>query len=115
MTLKEHQKYNLSRFSSDWMNYFKHASMYAKLVELDSWLRCRLRYCIWHHWKKPNKKMRSLIRLGKSPSEAYAWSRTRMGGWRVACSPIMGTTVTIKSLTAQVYILCGVLLETSGT
>ena len=89
-----------------WMNYFKHASMYAKLVELDSWLRCRLRYCIWHHWKKPNKKMRSLIRLGKSQNEAYAWSRTRMGGWRVACSPIMGTTVTIERLKQRKYISC---------
>ena len=89
-----------------WLNYFKHASMYAKLVELDSWLRCRLRYCIWHHWKKPNKKMRSLIRLGKSPREAYAWSRTRMGGWKVACSPIMGTTITIERLKQRKYISC---------
>ena len=89
-----------------WLNYFKHASMYAKLVELDAWLRCRLRYCIWHHWKKPDKKMRSLIRLGKSQEEAYAWSRTRMGGWRVACSPIMGTTITINRLKQRKYISC---------
>ena len=30
-----------------WLNYFHHASINAKLVELDTWLRCRLRYCIW--------------------------------------------------------------------
>lgn len=87
-----------------WLNYFKHASMYNKLVEIDSWLRCRLRYCIWHHWKKPNKKMRSFIRLGKSQDEAYAWSRTRLGGWRVACSPILGTTITIERLKQRGYI-----------
>ena len=87
-----------------WLNYFKHASMHAKLVELDAWLRCRLRYCIWHHWKKPNKKMRSLIRLGKSAGDAYAWSRTRLGGWRVACSPILGTTITIDRLKERGYI-----------
>lgn len=87
-----------------WLNYFKHASMYNKLVELDSWLRCRLRYCIWHHWKKPNKKMRSFIRLGKSQGEAYAWSRTRLGGWRVACSPMLGTTITITRLKQRGYI-----------
>jgi len=87
-----------------WVNYFKYASMRVKLAELDVWLRCRLRYCIWHHWKKPEKKRRSLIRLGKSPEEAYAWSRTRMGGWRVACSPILGTTITIERLKQRGYI-----------
>ncbi len=50
--------------------------------------------------------MRSLIRLGKSPREAYAWSRTRMGGWKVACSPIMGTTITIERLKQRKYISC---------
>lgn len=87
-----------------WLNYFKFANIQNKLVELDAWLRCRLRYCIWHHWKKPNKKMRSLIRLGKSPGEAYAWSRTSLGGWRVACSPILGTTITIDRLKQRGYI-----------
>jgi len=53
---------------------------------------------------KPNKRMRSLIRLGKSPGEAYAWSRSRMGGWRIASSPIMGTTVTIDRLKLRGYI-----------
>lgn len=36
--------------------------------------------------------------------EAYAWSRSRMGGWRVACSPILGTTVTINRLKQRGYI-----------
>jgi len=53
---------------------------------------------------KPNKRMRSLIRLGKSPGAAYAWSRSRMGGWKVACSPILGTTVTINRLKQRGYI-----------
>jgi len=43
-----------------------------KLNELDGWLRNRLRYCIWHHWKKPEKKRRSLIRLGVGQGQAYA-------------------------------------------
>ena len=94
----------LNRFMKGWINYFKYAHMSGKLSDLDWWIRNRLRYCIWHHWKKPNKRMRSLIRLGKSPGEAYAWSRSRMGGWRVACSPILGTTVTINRLKQRGYI-----------
>jgi group II intron reverse transcriptase/maturase len=87
-----------------WMEYLKYASIQQKLIKIDGWLRNRLRYCIWHHWKKPNKKMRSLIRLGIKPEQAYAWSRTRMGGWAVAQSPILGTTITIKSLKRRGYI-----------
>ena len=86
-----------------WMEYFKYTSIQQKLIKLDGWLRNRLRYCIWHHWKKPNKKMRSLIRLGIPTGQAYAWSRTRMGGWAVAQSPILGTTITIKALKKRGY------------
>ncbi|MCB9352919.1 MAG: hypothetical protein H6573_36355 [Lewinellaceae bacterium] len=37
-----------------WVNYFKHATGYQKLKTLDSWIRCRLRYCIWKQWKYLN-------------------------------------------------------------
>lgn len=67
-----------------WVNNFRMASIYGKLKELDGWLRNRLRYCIWHHWKKPERKRKNLIRLGIDQGQAYAWSRSRMGGWATA-------------------------------
>lgn len=76
-----------------WISYFKLASIQAKLKKLEEWLRNRLRYCIWHHWKKPERKRKNLIRLGIKQGMAYAWSRTRMGGWAVAQSPILRTTI----------------------
>ena len=33
----------------------------------------------------------------------YAWSRTRMGGWAVAQSPILGTTITLSRHRRKVY------------
>ena len=87
-----------------WINYFKPASIQAKLKKLEEWLRNRLRYCIWHHWKKPERKRKNLIRLGIDQGNAYAWSRTRMGGWAVAQSPILGTTITIKRLKMRGYV-----------
>ena len=100
-----------------WLNYSKYGSIRQKLVEIDGWLRNRLRYCIWTDWKKPEKKRSSLIRLGVEPSMAYAWSRTRMGGWAVAQSPILGTTVTVKRLKTRGYMSLSELyssLETSN-
>ncbi len=87
-----------------WINYFKLASIQTKLKKLEEWLRNRLRYCIWHHWKKPDRKRKNLIRLGIKPGMAYAWSRTRMGGWAVALSPILRTTITIKRLKMRGYV-----------
>ncbi len=87
-----------------WTNYFKLASIHGKLKKVDEWLRNRLRYCIWHDWKKPERKRKNLIRLGVDPDHAYAWSRTRKGGWRIAQSPILGTTVTVNRLKSRGYI-----------
>lgn len=87
-----------------WVNYYKLASIQQKLKKLDEWLRNRLRYCIWHHWKKPERKRKNLIRLGIDLNQAYAWSRTRMGGWRVAQSPILITTITINRLEKRGYV-----------
>ena len=40
---------------------------------------------------------------------SYAWSRTRMGGWAVAQSPILRTTITKARLQKRGYVS---LLET---
>ena len=39
--------YKLKEIQQGWINYFRMASLSGKLKELDSWLRNRLRYCIW--------------------------------------------------------------------
>jgi len=93
----------LREVSQGWLNYFRMASIQGKLKELDGWLRNRLRYCIWHHWKKPERKRKNLIRLGVDPNHAYQWSRTRMGGWAVAQSPILVTTITLERLRKRGY------------
>ncbi len=86
-----------------WVNYFRMASMQAKLLAVDSWVRNRLRYCIWHDWKKPERRRKNLMRLGVDAAHAGAWSRTRKGGWAVAQSPILTTTVTLKRLQQRGY------------
>lgn len=93
----------LNEVQRGWINYFRMGSIYGKLKALDSWLRNRLRYCIWHDWKKAERKRKNLIRLGISYKQAYRWSRTRMGGWAVAQSPILLTTITLQRLQKRGY------------
>jgi len=92
----EEHIYRINLLIRVWINYFKLASIQEKLKKIEGWLRHRLRYCIWHHWKKPHRRRKNLARLGINPDQAYAWSRTRMGGWAVAQSPILRSTITIK-------------------
>jgi len=94
----------LNQVTRGWVNYFKYASISQKLIKIDGWLRNRLRYCIWTDWKKPERKRKNLIRLGVDFEMAYAWSRTRMGGWAVAQSPILGTTITLARLNRKGYV-----------
>ena len=86
-----------------WLNYFRGTNIMGKVRDIDGWLRNRLRYCIWHDWKKPERKRKNLIRLGVDQDHAYAWSRTRKGGWAIAQSPILGTTITLKRLKQKGY------------
>lgn len=96
--------HRLKLLQQGWLGYFRMASIQGKLRDLDSWIRNRLRYCIWHNWKKPDRKRKNLIRLGVDHNHAYAWSRTRKGGWAVAQSPILITTITLKRLEKRGYV-----------
>ena len=50
------------------------------------------------------RKRKNLIRLGVKKGTAYAWSRTRMGGWAVAQSPILATTIKVSLLKRRGYV-----------
>ena len=93
----------LKQVQRGWLNYFRMANIRSKLQSIDSWLRNRIRYCIWHDWKKPERKRKNLIRLGVSYGKAYAFSRTRKGGWAIAQSPILNTTITLERLRKRGY------------
>lgn len=94
----------LTTYINGWIESRKYANIKIKLETLDGWLRNRLRGCIWHDWKRPERKRKNLIRLGVPPDQAYAWSRTNMGRWAVAQSPILGTTITISRLKKRGYV-----------
>lgn len=94
----------LRDFVVGWVSYYKYARLKSTLKSIDSWVRRRIRYVIWKQWKKPNKRWRSFIRLGIEYGRAYSWSRSRMGGWAIAGSPIMRTTVTNERLQKRGYL-----------
>ena len=81
-----------------WVNYFKLADMKAKLVELDGWIRRRLRACVWKTWKKVKTKFNNLIKLGISKDKSWEYANTRKSYWRISNSPILSKTITNQRL-----------------
>ena len=72
-----------------WVNYFKIANASRKVMELDKWIRRRLRACMWKQWKKVRTRYRNLIKFGIPKPKAYQYANTRKGYWRISNSPIL--------------------------
>jgi RNA-directed DNA polymerase len=72
-----------------WVNYFSIANARTKMVELDKWVRMRLRMGIWKQWKNPRTRVRNLQRQGIHRNKAYMWGNSRKGYCRIAHSPIL--------------------------
>lgn len=81
-----------------WVNYFKLADMKSKLLELDQWIRRRLRACIWKTWKKVKTRFQNLMKLGVPRYKAWQFANTRKGYWRISNSPILNKTITNQRL-----------------
>jgi len=79
----------LNQYLTGWGGYFVLADTPSVFQELDSWIRRRLRMCLWKQWKKPKTKVKRLLSLGIPKDKALEWGNTRKGYWRTACSPIL--------------------------
>ncbi len=62
-----------------WMNYFGVGMKYNDGVELDHWLRRRVRMCYWKQWRKPRRRIGELIKLGSARYQAILTGLSRKG------------------------------------
>lgn len=83
----------LNQYLMGWCGYFALADTPSVFRDFDSWIRRRLRMCMWKDWKKPKTKTRKLIGLGADPQKAYEWGNSRKAYWRIAKSPILHRTL----------------------
>ena len=86
-----------------WVSYFCLADMRAYLSEMDSWLRSRIRMCIWKSWKRVCTRYRNLLKCGFEPWQARYASCARKGYWRIATSRIMTRAASNEKLRAAGY------------
>lgn len=85
----EYRIKKLNQYLMGWCGYFALADTPSVFGHFDSWIRRRLRMCIWKDWKLPRTKVRKLIGLGVPRGKAYEWGNSRKGYWRISSSPIL--------------------------
>ena len=98
MTLQIHK---LSQFLRGWGYYYLIANAYQLSVDLDHWIRRRLRMCYWRQWRKPRTKIRNLIQLGVSEQLAITCGITRKGPCRSSKTKGINIALGNDYLTAQ--------------
>jgi len=93
----------LKKYTDGWIQYFGIADMKNLMVELNQWIRRRLRMYIWKQWKKISTKMQNLIKLGVKKQKACEWANTRKSYWHTTNSWILSTTITNDRLELRGY------------
>jgi len=71
-------------YVSGWMNYFGIGMRYTDIMELDHWLRRRMRMCYLKQWGRARKRIGELIGLGSPKHQAILTGLSRKGYWHLA-------------------------------
>jgi RNA-directed DNA polymerase len=79
----------LRRYVIGWLNYFGISHTYKVLLELEEWMRRRVRLYYWKQWKQPRTRRRQLIALGIGREEVKMASRSRKGYWRMSSNSLV--------------------------
>ena len=64
-----------------WIAYFRLAVVKANLIEVDAWIRRKLRCIAWRQWKTPRTRFNRLRRHGVNPDRAARAAWNGRGPW----------------------------------
>lgn len=79
----------LSRYLRGWRQYYGFCETPSVLGHLDSWLRRRLRSCVWKQWKHGRRRFAELRRLDVGHELAAKTAGSPHGPWRLSRSPAL--------------------------
>jgi RNA-directed DNA polymerase len=71
-------------YVTGWMNYFGIGVKYNDIMELDHWLRRRIRMCYLKQWGRARKRIGELLKLGSPKYQAILTGLSRKGYWHLA-------------------------------
>lgn len=83
------------------VNYYEPGMTYREALELESWLRTRMRLYYWKQWGRPRARRRNLLRLGIAREKVHMASRSRKGPWRLCHTSIVSAALNNEWLEEQ--------------
>jgi Group II intron, maturase-specific domain len=90
-----------SRYVQGWFGYYRISHTWGEVLELDQWMRRRVRQCYWKQWKRGPTRRRMLLRLGAAREEVHLASRSRKGCWRMSTNSLVQGALTNEWLDKQ--------------
>jgi RNA-directed DNA polymerase len=77
----------LNLYLRGWHGYFGFCQTPSVLVDLDSWIRRKLRCVVWKQWKRGRTRYKELCRCGVNEVLAAKTAGNPHGPWRLSHSP----------------------------
>ena len=74
----------LALYLRGWMGYFGIVKYYTPIPEMDSWLRRRIRMCLWKTWRRVRTRVRELLKLGTPLKATLLTAMSRRGPWHLS-------------------------------
>lgn len=93
----------LRPYMRGWINYFGIAQGYQKCIDLDNWIRRRIRMYYWKLWRKVRTKVRNLMKLGVDQRTAISCGISSKSYWHSARSYGINFALSNEFLTEKGY------------
>ena len=99
----EYRKQRLTWYIRGWSNYFSLAGYKRGIEEWDSWLRHRIRMCIWKSWKRVRTRYKNLQKLVPEENRVRTAAFCRKSYWRMASHPVVHEAMSDERLKKAGY------------
>jgi hypothetical protein len=83
---------------------FWYGNILPDTVDLDQWIRRRVRMCYWKQWRRPRTRVRNLIELGVPADLAVSCGASSRGYWHSARTEGIQLALNNKRLMEQGWV-----------
>ena len=88
-------------YARGWLSYFALDQVKTTFVNLDKWIRRRVRACYWKQWRKSKTRLRELVSRGVSVRVARGFAMSGKGPWRLSKTSGVQRALSIEALTVE--------------
>ena len=88
-------------YALGWLGYFALDQVKSTFVDLDKWLRRRVRACYWKQWRKSKTRLKKLISLGVPSRVARGFAMSGKGVWRLSVTSAVQRALSNEYLAAE--------------